>query len=321
MMSCIVIFHILFATVSAHSLKSYSLVESLFQDPKAFAATFEKANPEAVQSVIDLVNDLIAEGQDKKANIIAEHEDAIVATTDAKSELAVALDELETAAGERVEADEEVVRLQGVLVQKQTAESDASAAKVAATGVLTDSQNWMDSEVTRVDKEKASLEEVKDILAQLPSGFRRLLSASSSLLPLGMLSSMSKTDPEAVAQLVGLVDDLVAAGEQVRTDVTQARDDAQVDLNTKTQTWNDAVSATAVAEDTLAAGQTDAGNKLVVQNAKREVFDAATSKKDSAVALEAEKKGVRDTQVPILDHEDEQLNEVNGILTNLLPQE
>jgi len=320
MMSCIVIFHILFATVSAHSLKSYSLVESLFQDPKAFAATFEKANPEAVQSVIDLVNDLIAEGQDKKANIIAEHEDAIVATNDAKEELAVALNELETATGERIECDDEVVRLQGVLAQKQKDESEASAAKVQSSGVLTDAQNWMDSEVARVDKEKASLEEVKDILSQLPSGFRRLLSSSSSLLPLGMLSSISKTDPEAVAQLVALVDELVAAGEQVRTDVTQARNDAKADLDIKTEIWNDAVSATAAAEDALAAQETAAANKLVVQNAKREVFDAATSKKDAAVDLEAEKKGVRDTQVPILDHENEQLNEVNGILTNLLPQ-
>jgi len=297
------------------------MVDRMFQDPAAFAATFQNANPAAVQSVIDLVSDLIAEGQDKKANIIADHETAVEATATAVAELATALYELETAVGERLEADQEVTRLQDVLAQKQEEETAASAAKVAANGVLKDAQSWMDNEITRINSEKASLEEVLSILAALPpTDFlsRKLLKASNILAPLGMLSSLSTTDPAAVAQVVALVEDLIGAGEQVRGDVTQNRDDAQVDLNTKTDLWNSAVTATANADDELVAGQTVADGKLATQIKKREVFDEATLKKDAAVADETEKKGVRDTQVPILDHEDDELHKVNDILEGML---
>merc|ERR1719228_199902 len=279
---------------------------------------FQNADPAAVQSVINLVKDLIAEGQTKKQNIIAVHEAAVEATEAAEGELAVALDELEMAAGERVEADDEVKRLNGVLSQRQQEESAASEAKAASAESLKDAQEWMDNEVSRINGEKTSLEEVLSILDALPANFlnRKLLKVSNVLSPLGMLSSLSTTDPAVVAEVVDLVNNLITVGEQVRADVTAARDDAQIDLSTKTNIWNSAVTATVTAEDELAAGETDAANKLFVQNNKRQVFDEATSKKDAAVADEAEKKGVKDTQVPILDHEDEELNNVVEILEN-----
>jgi len=320
MMSCIVIFHLLFATISGHSLKSFSLVEKLFQDPVAFASTFEKANPEAVHSVLDLVYSLIAEGQDKKATIIAEHEDAIVATADRAAELATALYELEDAAGERVESDEEVDRLKDVLAELVAAEKAASDAKSVCSGVLDDAQLWMTAEVERVDSERVSLEEVNDILASLPSSRRLLSNLPSTLIPLGMLS-LAKTDPSIVAELVELVKELIAAGETVRLTVTQARDDAQTDLSSKTSVWEAAVQATAEGEDNLADGVSDAAAKLLVQQAKRQVFDTATADHDAAVVFEAGKKDVRDTQVPILDHEDDQLHQVVVILEGLLPEE
>lgn len=294
------------------------MVERLFKDPVAFAQSFENANPAAVQSVIDMVNDLIAEGEGKKADIIQTHEDAVATTAAAVGELDVALDVLETATGERIEADDEVTRLKSVLQQKQNAESAASVAKSSATASLGDAQEWMDTEVARVDEEKAALEEVQEILADLPTGFRRLLSSSSSLIPMGMLS---KTDPGAVAEVVALVDDLIAAGEGVRTQVTGDRDVAQDDLNSKTVHWQSAVSHTVSAQDSLAAGETFAGGKLVVENSALAVHVEKTTIKDTAVADEAEKKAIRDEQVPILDHEDAELANVVSILEGLLPSE
>jgi len=61
------LFFILLATAFAHNLKSVSMVEKIFLDPVAFAQSFENASPSAVNAVIDMVQDLIAEGNGKKS--------------------------------------------------------------------------------------------------------------------------------------------------------------------------------------------------------------------------------------------------------------
>jgi len=315
------LFFILLATAFAHNLKSVSMVEKIFLDPVAFAQSFENASPSAVNAVIDMVQDLIAEGNGKKAGIIKDHEDAVVASAAALDALNVALDILETATGERIEADDEVTRLGTVLQQKQSAEHDAVVNKNSATTALNNAQAWMDSEVTRVDAEKASLEEVLQILADLPEGFRRrLLSSSGSLMPVGMIAAMSSTDPAAVKEVVDLVQALIDAGEGVRASVTGDRDDAAAELDDRTGAWKHAVSETVAAQDALAAGEGVASQLLGVEQAKRAIHDDKTAIHNAAVTDEEEKEAIRTEQVPILDHENEQLHNVVEILEGLLPQ-
>jgi len=297
------------------------MVEKIFLDPVAFAQSFENASPSAVNAVIDMVEDLIAEGNGKKAAIIKAHEDAVAASATALDALNVALDILETATGERIEADDEVTRLAGVLQQKQSAEADAVSNKNAAQTALNNAQAWMDSEVSRVDGEKAALEEVLQILADLPEGFRRrLLSSHGSLMPVGMIAAMSSTDPEAVQQVVDLVQALIDAGEAVRADVTGARDGAASDLEDRTGAWKHAVSETVAAQDALAAGEGVASQLLGVENSKVAIHNDKTAIHDAAVVDEEEKEAIRNEQVPILDHENEQLHNVVEILQGLLPQ-
>jgi len=315
------LFFILLATAFAHNLKSVSMVEKIFLDPVAFAQSFENASPSAVNAVIDMVNDLIAEGNGKKADIIKAHEDAVAASAVALDALNVALDVLETATGERIEADDEVTRLKGVLQQKRSAEADALSIKNAAKTSLDNAQAWMDSEVTRVDAEKGSLEEVLQILADLPEGFRRrLLSSHGSLVPVGMIAAMASTDPAAVQEVVDLVQALIDAGEDVRADVTGDRDAAAVELDDRTGAWNHAVSEAVKAQDALSAGEGVASQLLGVETAKKAIHDDKTAIHNAAVTDEEEKQAVREEQVPILDHENEQLHNVVEILEGLLPQ-
>merc|ERR1712228_676452 len=186
--------------------------------------------------------------------------------------------------------------------------------KNAAKTSLDNAQAWMDSEVTRVDAEKGSLEEVLQILADLPEGFRRrLLSSHGSLVPVGMIAAMASTDPDAVQEVVDLVQALIDAGEDVRAEVTGDRDAAQVELDDRTGAWKHAVSETVAAQDALAAGEGVASQLLGVENAKEAIHDAA-------VVDEEEKETIRTEQVPILDHENEQLHNVVEILQGLLPQ-
>jgi hypothetical protein len=179
----------------------------------------------------------------------------------------------------------------------------------------------MASEVTRVDAEKGSLEEVLQILADLPEGFRRrLLSSHGSLVPVGMIAAMASTDPDAVQEVVDLVQALIDAGEDVRADVTGDRDDAQAELDDRTGAWKHAVSETVAAQDALAAGEGVASQLLGVENAKEAIHNDKTAIHDAAVLDEEEKESIRTEQVPILDHENEQLHNVVEILEGLLPQ-
>jgi len=297
------------------------MVEKIFLDPVAFAQSFENASPSAVNAVIDMVEDLIAEGNGKKAAIIKAHEDAVAASATALDALNVALDILETATGERIEADEEVTRLGGVLRQKQSAEADAVGNKNAAQTALNNAQAWMDHEVARVDGEKEALEEVLQILADLPeSSGRRLLSSHGSLMPVGMIAAMSSSDPEAVEEVRSLVQALIDAGEGVRADVTGDRDDAAAELEDRTGAWKHSVSETVAAQDALAAGEGVASQLLGVENAKEAIHNDKTAIHDAAVVDEEEKETIRTEQVPILDHENEQLHNVVEILQGLLPQ-
>merc|ERR1712156_700585 len=168
--------------------------------------------------------------------------------------------------------DDEVTRLGGVLQQKQSAEHDAVTNKNSATTALANAQAWMDSEVARVDTEKESLDEVLQILADLPEGFRRrLLSSHGSLVPVGMIAAMASTDPDAVQEVVDLVQALIDAGEAVRADVTGARDAAAVELDDRTGAWNHAVSEAVKAQDALSAGEGVASQLLGVETAKKAI--------------------------------------------------
>jgi hypothetical protein len=308
---------LLFATISAHTLRSASMVEQMYLDPVAFAQSFENASPEAVRSVISMINDLIAEGAGKKTDLIAAHDDAVQASADALGELTVALDELELATGERIEGDDRVTAAEGTVKQKQSAEATATGIKGDAKGALDTAQAWMDTEVARVDGEKTALEEVLEILGDLPAG-RRLLSAHGSLIPVGMIAAAAKSDPAAVAEVVGLVNDLIAAGEDVRTSVTGARDDASSAYDNANTEWKWAVARTVQAQDALAEREGEVESLLAVERQKKTVHVEKRDIHENAVAVEADKKNQMDTQVPVLDHEDEQLKKVVEILNGLL---
>lgn len=308
---------LLFATISAHTLRSASMVEQMYLDPVAFAQSFENASPEAVRSVISMINDLISEGAGKKSDLIQAHADAVAAEDAAASALDIALDELELATGNRIEGDDRVTAANRTLQQKKSAEATATNIKSARAADLASAQDWMDTEVARVDGEKAALEEVLQILGDLPEG-RRLLSTYGSLVPVAMVATAAKSDPAAVKEVVDLVNDLITAGEGIRAKVTEARDDAKDASDNANTEWKWAVARTVQAQDALAERQGEVEALLAVERTKKTVHGQKRDIFDNADAVEAEKKKVMDEQVPILDHEDEQLKKVVEILNGLL---
>jgi len=301
----------------------YSIFNEVIKDPVSFAQTFSQVNPDQVKEIIHIVEGLIADGQQKKNDIINTHEASVTVLDGATKALDNALWVFETARGERLEADIEVARLEAVLKTKQDEERAAADDKDIATDDLKDAQDHMDAEVSRVDDEKAIFETVIGILQNLPESLIEdkieLPALSSHLAPIvPALIQAAKADPKAVAKVIQLVEDLIAAGEEVRRTVTAARDQSKEDLDKATEFWQTKVDATVVAKEALADANDTAAKKLVAEKDLQAKWEKATAVHVAAEKDEAEKRTIRETEVPILDSENESLVKVIGILQGLL---
>lgn len=301
----------------------YSIFNEVIKDPVSFAQTFSQVNPDQVKEIIHIIEGLIADGQQKKTDIIETHDASVEVLNGATTDLGDALWVFETARGERMEADIEVARLETVLETKQNEERVAADKKDIATDNLKDAQDHMDAEVSRVDEEKAIFETVIGILQSLPEslieGKVELPALTSHLAPIvPALIQAAKADPEAVAKVIALVEDLIAAGEEVRRAVTASRDEHKEILDNLTEEWQTAVDATVVAKEALDAGKDFTAAKLVVEKDLQAKWEEATAVHDAAEKDEAEKRAIRETEVPILDSENESLVKVIGILQGLL---
>lgn len=301
----------------------YSIFNEVIKDPVSFAQTFSQVNPDQVKEIIHIVEGLIADGQQKKNDIINTHEASVTVLDGATKDLGNALWAFETARGERLEADIEVARLEAVLKTKQDEERAAADDKDIATDDLKDAQDHMDAEVSRVDDEKAIFETVIGILQNLPESLIEdkieLPALSSHLAPfVPALIQVAKADPKAVAKVIQLVEDLIAAGEEVRRTVTAARDQSKEDLDKATEFWQTKVDATVVAKEALADANDIAAKKLVAEKDLQAKWEKATAVHAAAEKDEAEKRTIRETEVPILDSENESLVKVIGILQGLL---
>lgn len=172
--------------------------------------------------------------------------------------------------------------------------------KNAADVRVPPAKTWMDSEVARVDEEKASLERVQSILEGLmppspPAEFveiknvqRHLLSRTSKFLSdPSFISSLQQADPAALQQVLDIVLNLLQEGEDDRNAAIGAYNDRVAEAAVAAQNLVDAETALAVAEEELvAAGVYTA-----------EMTQIAVGKS----AVEVEKRGIRDQKRKKLD--------------------
>merc|ERR1712083_89045 len=229
-------------TLAVFSTASLPL-EKLLQNPKLFAAAFANADPSVIQKMIDLVDRLLAEGQDDKASAIKEHGErqdeqaaALSSFTDASKAFDEVAAKLVTATTDR---DNLVVK-----------ENEHSALLDAAVTVLNsantkedNTKSHMDSTISRVKHEGEALSEVIVNLESTKSNGRRLL---------------NEADPAAVDKVVVEIKKLIEAGKKEVADATAAWNDA-----TKEQTEAIKVEAAARKQHEKTVGELGTANAIV----------------------------------------------------------
>jgi len=298
----------------------FSVVNQVIKDPLAFAQTFSQASPDQINEVVKIIEGLISTGEAKKKDIIDTRTAADAVLSKANADLATALDEFETARGERKLADEWVTVLKGKLDARTSEQSAALKAKNLAAETLQDAQDWFTQESERIDIEKAIFKDVIEVLTGLKDNSgRRLLSSQSHLAPiLSALIDSAKVNPDSIDKVVALVVDLINAGEAVRTEVDLAKSAAQKAFDKADSEWKAAVQATIAANDKHTKAVTTAADKLVVEQAKESIWNDATASQEAAQVDKDKKLKIEQEQVPVIDHENAELRKVVDILKNMI---
>jgi hypothetical protein len=164
------------------------------------------------------------------AEALTQATDAAVAALDDLNSANNALDAAtfaeDTALGKWTEGVASLKSKKSVAAGKTAVERDARNTMDLAQDEATKAAEILASETVRLDEEKATLEEVVDLITTLAESAALQLSDSNkrNLLSIVDLSSLANADPTAVEEVKQLLIDLIAAGEDERTKATDARD-------------------------------------------------------------------------------------------------
>lgn len=241
--------------LSVSSFRTESgITARFFSNPTAFVNSMAGADKKTVEKLISYANNLIAEGEDVRAEVIAARDDA-----DAKNKAAItALGKANaflTLAKEQEQTARDTLAFNTAKEASTRQEmDDAETHRKESQAKFNHAQATMDTELARIASEDADLKEVKELLEELMPVF------IEKSLGRALLSEVdAEIDPKALQKIIDLVVKLIAAGEQDARDFTKARDDARhvldlaiEDHENKIKVHTHWLGAKSVAEDVLA---------------------------------------------------------------------
>jgi len=231
---CIVSF--LFAAVCGLPIQS-------MKDPMSFVDTTQ-------EGAADDILGMIAKLRTDNENAMAHATDALNSAQEDNDETSDALGRAITAEdqalGDVEEGDKLLVILNGRAASARAVEEDAQAKLDDATDVKNNAAAFLESETKRLDEEKATLEEVVDLIDTLAAS-AALQVSNRQLLSIVDLSSLANADPAAVEEVKQLLLDLIQTGEDERAKATQDDADATTALAEVQHTYDGAYDDLAVA--------------------------------------------------------------------------
>merc|ERR1712228_789261 len=123
---------------------------AIFMSNPSFISSLQQADPQALQAVLDIVNNLLEEGEDARQSAIGKYNDRV---SDAETALAVSEQEL-------VDAGDVTVDMTNIAEGKSAIEVEKRAIRDEKQKKLDVQIAFTNREIARIDGEKASLEEV-----------------------------------------------------------------------------------------------------------------------------------------------------------------
>jgi hypothetical protein len=262
-------------------------------EPHLFSQVLSDTSPADAQAALDAVNALIAVGEAERG--VAEH-NLSVATgiwSEANNHWQNAYDAEQTALGEQTAAEEAEADATQARDDAISYRDEMNEDHVNKAAAVPGAKANMESEIARVDEEKATLEDVIDILNGILSPKdiqvgRKLLSRTTTLLSNPVfLAALAKADPGAVQQVIDKVNELIQAGED-------DRNFAIGNWRTKVAEAEAALQALIAAEAELSKRENELVDATAVRVEKTGIAEGKT-------AVEVEKRSVRDAKQEKMD--------------------
>jgi len=301
--------------------------------PKSLAE--QSVDPDAIQTLKDYVDQLIAEGKAEIVSLTDTRDAASAALDKASSDLDLAVEQLNAAQKEHDDKVDVEAAAAAEELRTGNIRADKLGIKNAKKSVLDGARSFEASEQTRLNNEKSLFEKVKTLLEGVKAG-RRLLTTgalsqalallketlmqkSDSLGPaLALLQFNENADPAEVDKALGLLDDLIAAGEQERADAVAALNLAQSEYDDATKVHASAVDVHTLAEGVLEDARICLSDATDVLNVRKSEHSAAIETKSDATADLKEKNETLESRTTKINKEKEDLDTIALLLESLL---
>jgi len=292
---------------------------NLFKDPAAFVANLVDANPATIKKMEDMVNDLIAEGQDEKTAVITAHENSVTEYESAVADHTEATDAHTAAAGAAaVQTD--------VFNEKTSAEATAAAIRADRTSALENAQSDFDkkdaimkAENIRLDAEKAILDQILPLLESLLPGVSMVegqLTVVDYVVGRQLLSDEDAA-PEAIQNIVDKINAMIGVGEGERTHANNEQAHAKSVLDDATVAHTNAVEAHTKAAGELGQATKELNRLNGILGVKTTELEEALAVMNDKESVMNEKKTIMDAEVQRLDEEDATMKSVLDLLANI----
>lgn len=233
-MNSLFIISLFFATISCLPIQNQGL-----KDPISFVDTTEEG---AVDKILEMIEQLRSDNAAAMEHANGARDSAQTSNDQTAATLQAATDVEDQALGDAEEGVKDLATFREVARGARAVEADAKGKKQAAQDAADKAANFLAAETERLDEEKATLEEVIELIDTLAASAELQLNGNRNLLSIVDLSSLANADPAAVAEVKALLTDLVATGEAERDTATEADTVAKVDLEAASAvhqtTWN-----------------------------------------------------------------------------------
>jgi len=200
----------------------------IFKDPKAFVSSLNKIDEDSINKMIDTVNKLIDDGETERGTVQAVRD---AAEDDYNAKEQARLD----AASAHANATTLLSQGEEVLVEQKVAQADAQAtydaSLLALNNATVDEAAALEEknlQSARIDREKATLNEVRELIADISAEAGKALAEMNkgrNLLAVDY-KALASADPSSIDEVIDLIDELLSAGETERATYVDAWADA-----------------------------------------------------------------------------------------------
>jgi len=262
-------------------------------------------------------------GEAEKQKAIEDHAAAVTYADEQAAILADDQADLIYKKGELHIATDRANAAQAIATLKADEETAALNAKNDAHADEEEKLTFLNAETSRINQEKAVLEEVGDILESLKSNEvpaeRRLLSVPSQAAFLATLAKQGlQVDPEAVDKVLESVAALIAEGEALRDAAQGAYDDAVAHSAASDKAFDEAVECHVAADADLEAKlEAKAEYQSLVDTAEG-VHQESLDRVAQANVDRDQKLAFKESEIARVNSETKDLNDVKDLLKGLL---